>query len=90
MREDTPYAHHPAMRRPWQQYWGEQRQREVVSKPFLDFEAEAPDGTKHHLSDYAGRGQYRGGKREERGGVLERREHIAGLHFEVGLRDFRK
>ena len=58
MREDTPYAHHPAMRRPWQQYWGEQRQREVVSKPFLDFEAEAPEGTKHHLSDYAGRGQY--------------------------------
>ncbi len=58
MREDTPYAHHPAMERPWMQYWGELRQREVIGKPFLDFEAEAPDGTKHHLSDYAGRGQY--------------------------------
>ena len=33
-------------------------QKNIVGKPFIDFEAEAPDGTKHRLSDYVGRGQY--------------------------------
>ena len=58
MREDAPYAHHPAMERPWKQYYSIKKQRAITGKTFIDFEAEAPDGTKHHLSEYAGHGQY--------------------------------
>jgi len=58
MREDAPYARHPAMERPWRSYWGKQKQRGNIGNAFIDFEAEAPDGTKHHLSEYAGKGQY--------------------------------
>ena len=58
MREDAPYAHHPAMERPWKSYWGKQKQRGNIGNAFIDFEAETPDGTKHHLSEYAGKGQY--------------------------------
>jgi thiol-disulfide isomerase/thioredoxin len=56
--EDVPYAHHPAMERPWKYYWGRLQQSNITGKPFIDFEAEAPDGTKHRLSEYAGYGQY--------------------------------
>jgi peroxiredoxin len=56
--EDVPYAHHPAMERPWKLYWGRLQQSNLTGKPFIDFEAEAPDGTKHRLSEYAGHGQY--------------------------------
>ena len=58
VHEDAPYAHHPAMERPWKHYYSILHQKNIVGKPFIDFEAEAPDGTKHRLSDYAGRGQY--------------------------------
>ena len=58
MSEDAPYAHHPAMERPWKAYWGMLLQMNITGKPAPDFEAEAPDGTMHHLSEYAGRGQY--------------------------------
>jgi len=58
MREDSPYAHHPAMRHVWKQYWGLQKKRSIQGNSFIDFEAEAPAGTKHHLSEYAGKGQY--------------------------------
>ena len=58
MREDAPYAHHPAMERPWKSYWGTLQQMSLIDKPFIDFEAEVPDGTKHLLSEYAGRGEY--------------------------------
>ena len=58
MREYAPYAHHPAMERPWKKYYSMQKQRAITGRPFIDFEAEAPDGTKHRLSEYAGRGQY--------------------------------
>ena len=58
MREDAPYAHHPAMERPWKQYYSIKKQRAITGKTFIDFEAEAPDGTKHRLSEYAGHGQY--------------------------------
>ena len=58
MREDAPYAHHPAMERPWKKYYSIKKQRAITGKTFIDFEAEAPDGTKHHLSEYAGHGQY--------------------------------
>lgn len=58
MREDAPYAHHPAMERPWKVYWGMLQQMNITGKPAPDFEAEAPDSTMHHLSEYAGRGQY--------------------------------
>jgi peroxiredoxin len=58
MREDAPYAHHPAMERPWKSYWEKQKQRGNIGNVFIDFEAEAPDGTKHRLSEYAGKGQY--------------------------------
>ena len=58
MREDAPYAHHPAMERPWKKYYSMQKQRAITGKPFIDFEAEAPDGTKHRLSEYAGHSQY--------------------------------
>ena len=58
MREEAPYAHHPAMERPWKKYYSIKRQRSITGRPFLDFEAEAPDGTKHHLSEYAAHGQY--------------------------------
>ena len=58
MREDAPYAHHPAMERPWKKYYSMQKQRVITGKTYIDFEAEAPDGTKHHLSEYAGHGQY--------------------------------
>ena len=56
--EDVPYAHHPAMERPWKSYWGRLQQSNIIGKPFIDFEAEAPDGTKHRLSEYARHGQY--------------------------------
>ena len=58
MREDATYAHHPAMERPWKVYWGMLQQMNITGKPAPDFEAETPDGTMHHLSEYAGRGQY--------------------------------
>ena len=56
--EDAPYANHPAMERPWKSYWGRLQQSNITGKPFIDFEAEASDGTKHRLSEYAGHGQY--------------------------------
>ena len=58
MREEAPYAHHPAMERPWKNYYSIKKQRSITGRPFIDFEAEAPDGTKHHLSEYAAHGQY--------------------------------
>ena len=58
MREDAPYAHHPAMERPWKVYWGMLQQMNVTGKSAPDFEAEAPDGTTHRLSEYTGHGQY--------------------------------
>ena len=58
MREDAPYAHHPAMELPWKIYKGNLLQMSHIDKPFIDFEAEAPDGTKHRLSEYAGKGEY--------------------------------
>ena len=58
MREDAPYAHHPAMERPWRFYRGMKKQNAFIDKPYIDFEAEAPDGSKHRLSEYAGNGQY--------------------------------
>lgn len=58
MREDAAYAHHPAMERPWKAYWGMLQQMNITGKPAPDFEAEAPDGTMHRLSEYAGHGQY--------------------------------
>ena len=58
MQEDAPYAHHPAMERPWKKYYSIKKQRAITGKTFIDFEAEALDGTKHHLSEYAGHGQY--------------------------------
>lgn len=30
----------------------------ILEKPFIDFEVETPDSTIHHLSDYAGKGEY--------------------------------
>ncbi len=58
MREDAAYAHHSAMERPWKKYWGLLQQMKITGKPAPDFEAEAPDGTMHHLSEYTGHGQY--------------------------------
>ena len=58
MREDAAYAHHPAMERPWKVYWGLLQQMSITGKPAPDFEAEAPDGTMHRLSEYTGHGQY--------------------------------
>ena len=58
MHEDAPYAHHPAMERPWKTYYSMKKQRAITGKSFIDFEAEAPDGTKHHLSEYVGHGKY--------------------------------
>ncbi len=58
MREDSPYACHPAMERPWKVYYSIQKQRNITSKTYIDFEAEDPDGTMHRLSEYAGHGQY--------------------------------
>ena len=58
IREDAPYAHHPAMERPWKVYRGKLQQADMTGKPFIDFEAEAPDSTMHRLSEYVGLGQY--------------------------------
>ena len=58
MREDAAYAHHPAMERPWKKYWGIIQQRNLTGKTAPDFEAEAPDGMMHRLSEYTGNGQY--------------------------------
>ena len=58
IREDAPYAHHPAMERPWKFYWGKLQQIDITGKPFIDFEAETTEGTKHRLSEYVGHGQY--------------------------------
>ncbi len=58
MREDASYARHPAMERPWKVYWGMLQQMNVTGKSAPDFEAEAPDGTTHRLSEYTGHGQY--------------------------------
>ena len=54
MHEDAPYAHHPAMERSWKAYWGMLKQMDITGKPAPEFEAEAPDGTTHHLSEYMG------------------------------------
>ena len=58
MREEAAYAHHPAMERPWKKYWGMLQQMNITGKTAPDFEAEAPDGTMHRLSEYTGHGQY--------------------------------
>ena len=58
MREDATYARHPSMERPWRVYYSMQRQRAITDKPYIDFEAEASDGTMHRLSEYAGHDQY--------------------------------
>ena len=58
MKDDAPYARHPSMERPWKKYRGMLQQMNNTGKPAPDFEAEAPDGTMHHLSEYTGHGQY--------------------------------
>ena len=58
IQEDAPYAHHPAMERPWKAYWGKIKQMDITGKPAPDFEAESPDGTTHRLSEYMGHGRY--------------------------------
>ena len=58
MREEAPYARHPAMERSWRSYKGLLQQIGITGKSYIDFEAEAPDGTMHRLSEYAGHGQY--------------------------------
>ena len=58
MLEDATYAHHPAMERPWKIYYSNRKQHDITNKKYIDFEAEAPDGTIHHLSEYVGHGQY--------------------------------
>ena len=58
MLEDAPYAHHPVMSHVWKQYWGLQEKRKIADSTFRDFEAETPDSVLHHLSEYAGRGEY--------------------------------
>ena len=58
MHEDAPYASLPAMEGPWMAYNCMLRQATNKGKSAPDFETEAPDGTKHHLSEYTGRGKY--------------------------------
>ena len=58
MHEDAIYAHHPAMSHVWKQYWGLQEKHKIIGNTFRDFEAETPDSALHHLSEYAGRGDY--------------------------------
>ena len=58
MREDAPYARHPSMERPWKAYREMLQQMSVTGNPAPDFEAEAPDGTLHHLSEYTAHGHY--------------------------------
>ena len=58
MLADAPYARHPAMSHVWKQYWGLLEQNRIVNNSFRDFEAETPDNVIHHLSEYAGRGDY--------------------------------
>lgn len=58
MREDAPYARHPAMRHVWEQYWGLQKKHSIQGNPFRDFEAETPDDHLHHFSEYAGKGKF--------------------------------
>lgn len=58
MKEDAPYARHPAMRHVWKQYWGLQKKRKITGNTFCDFVAETPDSVLHHLSEYAGQGKY--------------------------------
>ena len=43
IREDAPYARHPAMEWPWRAYLAKLKQKDITGKPFIDFEAEAPD-----------------------------------------------
>lgn len=52
MREDAPYARHPAMQRPWQRYQGEEQQRTMTGVPFRDFTATDSLGQTHRLADY--------------------------------------
>lgn len=58
MRKDAPYAHHPSMEWAWKYYHNLQLQADLIGKPAPDFEAETPDSTQHHLSEYIGQGQY--------------------------------
>ena len=58
IREDAPYARHPAMEWPWRAYLAKLKQKDITGKPFIDFEAEAPDSTIHRLSEFVGPGQY--------------------------------
>ena len=52
MREDAPYAHHPAMERPWQRFRGEEMQRTMTGVPYRDFTATDSLGQSHRLADY--------------------------------------
>ena len=58
LRDDAPYSYHPAMEHVWNTYWGKLKKKNLTDKLAPDFEAEAPDGTMHRLSEYLGRGQY--------------------------------
>ena len=50
IREDAPYARHPAMEWPWRAYLAKLKQKDITGKPFIDFEAEAPDSTQRLLT----------------------------------------
>lgn len=42
----------------WKKYQHQRKWSMILEKPFIDFEVETPDSTIHHLSDYAGKGEY--------------------------------
>lgn len=58
IRDDAPYARHPAMESPWRSYWQQTKQMRLTGNHAPDFEAIAPDGTRHKLSEYLGKKQY--------------------------------
>ena len=42
----------------WKEYQQHKKWSMILDKRFIDFEVETPDSTVHHLSDYAGKGEY--------------------------------
>ncbi|MBR6141263.1 MAG: TlpA family protein disulfide reductase [Bacteroidaceae bacterium] len=42
----------------WEKYQHHKKWSRILDKRFIDFEVETPDSTIHHLSDYAGKGEY--------------------------------
>ena len=56
LKEDHAFAHHPAMEKVWQYYWG--LEKRAVGLQYHDLELPDTTGISHRLSEYVGKGHY--------------------------------